>query len=98
MSAKNDPRIGLEGTTPAHVYEVRCQSCNTSFPPGTRRCIHCGERIGRQRPVEAGLPIPFEGGEPEEELSGGSAARTGLWVATALIAMAGSFFRMCQGG
>lgn len=27
-------------------YEVRCYACNVSFPPGTRRCIHCGAKTG----------------------------------------------------
>ena len=99
MAAKNEPRHGSEAATPAHLYEVRCASCNVSFPPGTRRCIHCGGRIGRQLRVEAGLPLPVEEGEePEEEMPGGSAARAGIWAVTAIIAMAGSLFRMCQGG
>ncbi len=25
-------------------YEVRCQLCDVSFPPGTKRCLYCGER------------------------------------------------------
>ncbi|MDG2049313.1 MAG: hypothetical protein P8M78_04040 [Myxococcota bacterium] len=28
----------------ATVYEVRCPSCDVSFPPETRRCLHCGGR------------------------------------------------------
>jgi len=27
-------------------FEVRCPSCNVSFPVGTRRCVHCGGRTG----------------------------------------------------
>lgn len=26
--------------------EVRCHHCNVTFPAGTRRCLHCGERTG----------------------------------------------------
>ena len=29
-------------------FEVRCERCKTSFAPGTKRCIHCGEVIGRR--------------------------------------------------
>jgi len=29
--------------------EVRCHACDVSFPVGTKRCIHCGERLGRPR-------------------------------------------------
>lgn len=90
----------MDVAPPTAVYEVRCLGCDTSFPPGTRRCIHCGERIGRRPPLDVDLPVPFEGeaGEVEEEMQGGSAARAGLWAVTAIIAMAGSLFRMCQGG
>jgi hypothetical protein len=28
-------------------FEVRCPSCNVSFPVGTKRCIHCGERTSK---------------------------------------------------
>lgn len=28
-------------------FEVRCPSCNVSFPVGTRRCIHCGARTSK---------------------------------------------------
>ncbi len=27
-------------------YEVRCHRCDVSFPIGTKRCVHCGGRIG----------------------------------------------------
>jgi hypothetical protein len=28
------------------VFEVRCPSCDVSFPARTRRCLHCGGRTG----------------------------------------------------
>lgn len=28
-------------------FEVRCPSCNVSFPVGTKRCIHCGARMSK---------------------------------------------------
>ena len=28
------------------LFEVRCHSCNVSFPPGTKVCLHCGGRTG----------------------------------------------------
>lgn len=31
----------------ASAYEVRCPRCETSFPPETRRCVHCGRRLER---------------------------------------------------
>ena len=27
------------------VYEVWCHSCNVTFPPEARRCMHCGGRL-----------------------------------------------------
>lgn len=40
----------------AHEFEVRCPSCDVSFPPATRRCLHCGGRTGPARFQVAGLP------------------------------------------
>jgi hypothetical protein len=38
-------------------YEDWCPSCLVSFPVGTKRCIHCGGRIARDRPARgAGSP------------------------------------------
>ena len=37
-------------------YEIRCQRCNVSFPPETKVCIHCGERIRPQRQVLVSAP------------------------------------------
>lgn len=42
----------------SNYYEVRCESCKTSFPPETKRCIHCGgplgAGLGRWLPSRAG--------------------------------------------
>lgn len=35
-------------------YEVRCPTCNVSFPVGTKRCLHCGTRTAA--PGEGPLP------------------------------------------
>ena len=40
----------------AHEFEVRCPSCDVSFPPETRSCLHCGGRTGPARFQVAGLP------------------------------------------
>ncbi|MEN8159569.1 MAG: hypothetical protein ABFS41_05790 [Myxococcota bacterium] len=49
-------------------HEIRCENCRTSFPPETKRCIHCGGPLGgglaallRQRPTPGGQPAPAEG-------------------------------------
>ena len=33
---------------PSSPYEVRCPRCDVSFPPQTRKCIHCGGRTAKQ--------------------------------------------------
>lgn len=30
----------------SNYYEVRCERCQTSFPPEAKRCIHCGGPLG----------------------------------------------------
>ena len=42
------------------VYEVHCVSCQTSFAPGTRQCVHCGAPLENGRRMVSG----FYGGEP----------------------------------
>lgn len=47
------------------AYEVWCHSCNVTFPPEQRRCLHCGGRLSPERP---GRRLR-EGGQPEFVLS-----------------------------
>ncbi len=85
--------------SPPSPYEVRCYSCDTSFAPGTRRCIHCGMRLGRASPIadaavgEGGL---VTGGEEEEEELRPGGARNLIWIITALAMLVGSALRACQ--
>ena len=82
----------------ATQYEVRCYRCNTSFAPGTRVCIHCGNRIGRRPPIEVlGPEFQTPGGDEELELRT-TPGRGVIWVVSALVALAGSMLRMCQPG
>jgi hypothetical protein len=73
----------------SQFYEVRCENCGTSFPPETKRCIHCGGPLGVGRgTVSEGDPadaeLPFQRG------------RSIVWVATAVIALVLSMLRNCQ--
>jgi hypothetical protein len=43
--------------TPIPTFEVWCNDCRTSFAAGTKRCIHCGERLSRARRGRA-LRVP----------------------------------------
>ncbi len=44
------------------AVEVRCHTCDVSFPVGTKQCVHCGGRIGR--PL-FGLQLPDAEGDGE---------------------------------
>ncbi len=80
----------------SNFYEVRCENCRTSFPPETKRCIHCGGPIGggplRWLPA-AGAPAGAGAGD--EEAVPQSRARTVLWLVTAVIAVVMSLLRNC---
>jgi hypothetical protein len=87
------------------VYEVRCEQCQTSFAPETRRCVHCGARLARGRRVVSTaegfdpdnppmdqLPVD-QSPEEGEVLSRGP--RTAIWVVMALLTAAASMLRTC---
>ena len=84
------------------AYEVRCYNCNVSFPPGTKRCMHCGGRTG-QKPVPGPIPgmepphpLELEDMEDENPLRRGPARLLmgAVWVLLALVA---SLYRVCTG-
>ncbi len=81
----------------SNFYEVRCENCRVSFPPETKRCIHCGGPIGsgpgRWLPA-AGVPGGASA-EAEEPLPQ-SRARNVLWLVTAVIAVVMSLLRNCS--
>jgi hypothetical protein len=87
------------------VYEVRCEQCQTSFAPETRRCVHCGARLARGRRVvstEKGFdpdnpPIDQAPGEypPEEGEVLSRGPRTAIWVVMALLTAVASMLRTC---
>jgi hypothetical protein len=58
-------------------YEIRCQRCDVSFPPETKVCVHCGERIRPQRQVLTSVPAledVFQGIMPADALAGKSSS------------------------
>jgi len=79
----------------SNFYEVRCENCRTSFPPETKRCIHCGGPIGGGlgRLLPGGAAPSAEDGEEASPAS--SRARTVLWLVTAVIAVVMSALRNC---
>jgi hypothetical protein len=75
---------------PRTPFEVYCNRCRVSFAPGTKRCIHCGDRLARSRvQPELLLPPVLEAPQelPEEEISR-RASRISpvsiLWIVAAL--------------
>ncbi len=83
-----------ESTPLATQYEVRCFQCDTSFAKGTRRCIHCGGRLG-------GMPgLVLHGEEIPGEIDGEippTPGRALVWVMTAILALVGTLLRLCGG-
>ena len=77
------------------VIEVRCEQCQTSFAPETRRCVHCGAPLSKRRWV----PEVAEGFDPdrspeEEELLTKGPKRA-IWVVAALVTAVASMLRTC---
>lgn len=93
---------------PQTPFEVYCYHCHVTFAAGTRRCVHCGARLGgRPGPPELFAPpgaggAPGPGGAPgaggdlaedAPELSlGRRLGGTSLWV---LLALGAVLVRMC---
>jgi hypothetical protein len=90
-------------------FEVRCYACDVSFPPGTKRCVHCGGPTGPPRdPAEAGTlswtpgppPQALEPGAEDEEVVAPAQRMpvrimTVVWLA---LAIAASLWRVCAEG
>jgi hypothetical protein len=79
-------------------FEVFCQRCRVTHPVGTRRCVHCGGPIGRER-AKPRLALPPEAEEVELEdviqrRSGIFSPVTLLWV---VILLGGYLYRSCAG-
>jgi hypothetical protein len=77
---------------PSIVYEVRCQECRVSFPPGTRACFYCGAPLAAGPEVSLGAEL--EEGEATRRAVPFRTALTLIWV---LLAIAGSIARACSG-
>lgn len=81
----------------SNSYEVRCENCRTSFPPETKRCIHCGGPIGGGlgRLLPGGAAPAGASAEDREESLPPSRARNVLWLVTVVIAVVMSALRNC---
>ena len=87
----------------AHVLEspsieVRCPSCDVSYPVGQRRCIHCGGRLGRQVDPEVASALGDIDQEVEQDAQGTGrrllrSSFTGFWV---IVLVVSAVIRACQ--
>ena len=80
---------------PQTPFEVYCYHCQASFAAGTRKCVHCGRRMGGapKRP-EALLTAEVPEAEVAEPSVGRRVGGMSLWV---LIAVGAALTRMCGG-
>jgi hypothetical protein len=82
----------------SNYYEVRCENCKTSFPPETKRCIHCGAPLGGRLGgmfAASQAPAGAPGQEEDEEEVPFQRGRSIIWVVTAVIALVLSALRSC---
>ena len=80
----------MQAEAPRTPYEIHCARCRVTFPVGTKRCLHCGGRLTRDRmPQNVVFPPALEmpGEFPDEEASRRSSRIspiTVLWIVAAL--------------
>jgi hypothetical protein len=85
--------LELQPTTP---YEVRCHRCQCSFAPGTRNCVHCGERLGGASLFgRVDGASPPAGADDEGQPQVPSFARGMLWLLSAGAAVLLSALQTC---
>ena len=75
---------------PRTPFEVYCSRCRVSFASGTKQCIHCGDRLARNR-VQPELRLPPALEAPQELAEEGVSGRGSrispvsiLWIVAAL--------------
>jgi hypothetical protein len=91
-------RDTLETPPQSTLYEVRCYQCRCSFAPGTKRCLHCGGKLGPPPELPFGrapLDAPADASAEGEEIPVPSFARAVLWVVSAGVAIALSALQTC---
>lgn len=92
-------------------YEVYCHACRVTFPVGTRRCLHCGGRLGarggmpfrgppvlgapRPGPLRPGLPRPGLPDGEDEEDASLTLRRFGGLALWALVVASALISNLC---
>lgn len=84
---------------PRTPFEVYCAHCKVTFAAGTKKCIHCGQRLGKPGMPAIGSGAAVQEVEPEGGLDAANPLRRAggisLWV---LIAVGAALARMCGEG
>lgn len=58
-------------------YQVSCPNCKVTFALGTKRCLHCGERLGGKRRATR---IELPGAEEDIVIEAEEPGRRGLRI------------------
>lgn len=81
----------MQAEGPRNPYEVRCAQCRVSFPVGTKRCLHCGGHLTRDRLPPQPIVYPPLVETPEEFADEEASKRSSrvspisvLWIVAAL--------------
>jgi len=92
--------------TPTAAFEVWCNHCRTSFATGTKRCIHCGERLARERRsltlrvprVDEAVALPDEIDDllVEEDVPKKKSPFSPLTLVWIAILLGGYLFQLCS--
>ena len=79
-------------------YESYCYSCQVTFPPDARLCVHCGQRLSRER-ISQELLLPpqleDEAVEAEQPRRRAISPVAAVWVVLAVVV---TLYRACTGG
>jgi hypothetical protein len=79
-------------------YEVYCNHCNVTFPAGTRRCLHCGGRLSRERGMAGAVPPqPLELEHVEEEEVSRRSPFSPVVLLWLVVFVVGTIYRACAG-
>ena len=74
-------------------YSIRCENCECSFAPETKRCVHCGGALG------VGLMAALRAVSGESAGESADADKTPasnkLWIVMALLGIGFSMVRQC---
>ncbi|MGE4653241.1 MAG: hypothetical protein AAEJ53_20330 [Myxococcota bacterium] len=82
----------MENESPStHAFEVRCESCNVSFPSGTRLCLHCGAKLNKR--LSWGEDEAASHPEEGEVSIGRRLGSASMWIVLAVVA---ALARLCE--